>query len=526
MRIAVTMMKTSQRTSVRPRRVKLQLSVAGLLAVALMLTIPVSASAMSAVRPSAPRLVHAVPGNATAKVSWTRLRTNGGASIKGYVATSHPNGRTCATSATKCTISGLSNGTSYTFTVVARNKFGVGPRSTVSNRVTPKAPTITVTFEANGGSGTMANETEADGTTAALTVNTFIREGYTFEGWNSTASGSGVSYANDAMYLFPANVTLYAQWTIDTYAITFNGNGGLGTMTSETETYNVAVALTTNAFTYVGYTFNDWNTAANGSGTSFTNGELVQFAGSVTLYAQWAVASAPAVNKSSNWSGYVVPSSSALITDAQGDWTVPTLNCVDTPSGQTAIWVGIGGVGGSSGSLLQTGINSSCVDGVQQDTGWWELYPSTPNYAQNFMSFPVSPGDEIQASVYQTTSGVWATEVSDVNTGLSGYMVTGGSWGVGQTSSGTFSTQGLAAGISYAGGYTAEWIVEDATNSSTQAYYPFANFGSVTFTNLKSSFTSWSLTPSETWAIVQSGVTLATPTATSTDGFTVGYTGP
>ncbi|OYV95967.1 MAG: hypothetical protein B7Z73_01595, partial [Planctomycetia bacterium 21-64-5] len=77
---------------------------------------------------------------------------------------------------------------------------------------------------------------------------------------------------------------------------------------------------------------------------------------------------APAPTASSNWSGYVVPSSSALITEAAGQWTVPTLDCAATPAGHVATWVGIGGVawatGGSSGALLQTGVDSACSGGV------------------------------------------------------------------------------------------------------------------------------------------------------------------
>lgn len=244
-----------------------------------------------------------------------------------------------------------------------------------------------------------------------------------------------------------------------------------------------------------------------------------------------AAPSASAQNPSNNWSGYVVPSSSSLITDAQADFTVPTLNCTDVPDGQTWIWVGIGGeqwaTGGSSGSLLQTGVNTSCIDGIQQDIGWWEVVPATPNYAQNFTNFPISPGDEIQASVFQETNGVWETLLNDLNTGLSALMVTGQSWGVGPTTTGSinYTIQGSAVGINYSGAYTAEWIVEDPTNTSTQSLDPFANFGSVNFTDLESSFKTWSLTPDETWAIVQSGDTLASPSVTTADAFTVAYTG-
>ncbi|MFI5036228.1 MAG: G1 family glutamic endopeptidase [Acidimicrobiales bacterium] len=240
----------------------------------------------------------------------------------------------------------------------------------------------------------------------------------------------------------------------------------------------------------------------------------------------------PADNPSANWSGYVVPSSSALITDAQGNFTVPTLNCVDTPNANMSVWVGLGGqqwaTGGSSGSLLQTGVEADCVGGVQESYGWWELVPATPNYAQSFTGFPVSPGDSMQASVFQGSSGAWETLLSDVNTGLSALMVTGESWGVGPTSTGTitFTPQGSATAISYDGAYTAEWIVEVPTGASSQGTETLADFVSVTFTSLRASFSSWSLTPDETWAIVQNGMTLATPTDTVTDGFTVVYTGP
>ena len=66
-----------------------------------------------------------------------------------------------------------------------------------------------------------------------------------------------------------------------------------------------------------------------------------------------------------------------------------------------------------------------------------------------------------------------------------------------------FDDQGSTVNYHYSGAYTAEWIVEDPEEGSANAggaLYPFANFGSVTFSNMKSSFTSWSLTPDEEWA--------------------------
>src|SRR5487761_2057368 len=75
----------------------------------------------------------------------------------------------------------------------------------------PPVVSYTVTFNANGGSGTMANETHSSAT--ALTPNAFTRTGYTFSHWNTAADNSGTSYADGASYPFTASVTLYAIWT-------------------------------------------------------------------------------------------------------------------------------------------------------------------------------------------------------------------------------------------------------------------------------------------------------------------------
>ena len=57
-----------------------------------------------------------------------------------------------------------------------------------------------VTYEANGGTGAMA--TQSASSSMNLTANAFTRAGYTFDGWNTLANGSGVSYANSASYSF------------------------------------------------------------------------------------------------------------------------------------------------------------------------------------------------------------------------------------------------------------------------------------------------------------------------------------
>ena len=145
----------------------------------------------------------------------------------------------------------------------------------------------TVTFDANGGSGTMSAESYAAGVANVLTANAFTFTGYTFTGWNTAANDAGTAYTDGATYPFNADVTLYAQWSANSEDVSFNANGGSGAMGAESYTTGVAKALTANAFTFTGHTFTGWNTAANGSGTAYTDGQIIAVNGAISLYAQW-----------------------------------------------------------------------------------------------------------------------------------------------------------------------------------------------------------------------------------------------
>ena len=147
-----------------------------------------------------------------------------------------------------------------------------------------------VSFNANGGSGSMSSQVFEKGVPQTLSSNTFTRTGYTFTGWNTKADGSGTSYTNRQRVTVNANTTLYAQWEKD-YTITFNANGGSGTMSALTVKEGASQKLTSNSFTRSGYTFTGWNTKADGSGTSYTNGQTITPTANLTLYAQWGTTS-------------------------------------------------------------------------------------------------------------------------------------------------------------------------------------------------------------------------------------------
>lgn len=72
--------------------------------------------------------------------------------------------------------------------------------------------TVVVSFNANGGNGTMDSQIYSVGTLQALHVNGFIREGYVFSGWSTFANGYGTSYSDQQEISIRSNITLYAQW--------------------------------------------------------------------------------------------------------------------------------------------------------------------------------------------------------------------------------------------------------------------------------------------------------------------------
>jgi len=93
-----------------------------------------------AAAPQPPSSVSAVPGDQQAVVSWNPPADDGGSPLLDYTATATPGGATCTTDSTSCTVSGLTNATSYTFTVSARNAIGTSAPSPPSAPVTPTAP--------------------------------------------------------------------------------------------------------------------------------------------------------------------------------------------------------------------------------------------------------------------------------------------------------------------------------------------------------------------------------------------------
>ncbi|MBR6073186.1 MAG: InlB B-repeat-containing protein [Bacilli bacterium] len=111
--------------------------------------------------------------------------------------------------------------------------------------------------------------------------------GYVFDKY---VDQNGNEVTEDTIITGPISVLL--KYTANTYQVSFNKNNEYaeGSMSNQTFTYDVEQALTTNAFTYTGYHFVEWNTTAAGTGNSYTDGQAIKnllTEGSVELFAIW-----------------------------------------------------------------------------------------------------------------------------------------------------------------------------------------------------------------------------------------------
>ena len=110
--------------------------------------------AVNPVVPGSPTMGTATAGDAQATVTFTAPSSNGGNTITGYTVTSSPGGITATGPASPLTVTGLTNGTSYTFTVTATNGTGTGAPSAASNAVVPRLLTVSGTPPAMAGTAT------------------------------------------------------------------------------------------------------------------------------------------------------------------------------------------------------------------------------------------------------------------------------------------------------------------------------------------------------------------------------------
>ena len=152
-----------------------------------------------------------------------------------------------------------------------------------SDNAPSTSTTYKVSFDANGGTGTMADVTGVTGS-YTLPANGFTApSGKQFKGWATSASGAVITGTSITV---STDTTLYAIWEpipVTEYTITFNVNGGIGTIPSQTTSGQKLSSLPT--ATHSGsYSFVGWYTAASG-GTQITTAYV--FSANTTVFAHW-----------------------------------------------------------------------------------------------------------------------------------------------------------------------------------------------------------------------------------------------
>ena len=157
--------------------------------------------------------------------------------------------------------------------------------------------------------------------------------------------------------------------------------------------------------------------------------------------------------ESSNWSGQV--DEGATYTGVYGDWTVPTV-VPSIGAEYSSSWIGIDGA--TTNTLIQTGTGQDSAGGTTAYNAWYELLPGAEIVIP---SAPVSPGDQMQASIVETALNTWTITIADVTA----------SW----------SASGPLSYVTP--GTSAEWIEEAPTVGSTIG--TLANYQTTEFTNLQ-----------------------------------------
>lgn len=149
----------------------------------------------------------------------------------------------------------------------------------------------TISFDANGGTGSMSSIKMDSTVYTRLKYNLFSNGEFEFKNWNTEADGTGTNYSDGYAIKPSENMTLYAQWGYTQYSVRFDANGGTGSMDIQNFEHTVSSKLNSNLYVRDGYTFVGWNTKADGTGDSYSNQanvlNLTDKEETITLYAQW-----------------------------------------------------------------------------------------------------------------------------------------------------------------------------------------------------------------------------------------------
>lgn len=303
----------------------------------------------------------------------------------------------------------------------------------------------TVTYNANGGTGSMTDTKTGE----PVTASTFTRKGYRFVGWNTRADGTGQSVNAGDVASFTTDTTLYAQWQVASHTVTFDTNGGNAIAPQSVGDKGKAKEPT--APTRDSWTFAGWY--LNGVKYDFTT-PVTQ---DITLKAGWKRV-APSMEFKDMHKRISAGSKSGqrkLTLDVKGTEETNTSTLTSTTMRNTVIsdplseWVDPVGLVDGKG----TGITVS-KDGKPMDSGYTAVYDGSSRTVK--VSLPDSLAD---GSVYSVSF-----EVALSDKARSNYMQSGTYPDTGDADTGT--TSAGKKGYSTNGNATLSWDAVTSTNGT------------------------------------------------------------
>lgn len=298
------------------------------------------------------------------------------------------------TQAVSGSLSSLSRGTTYYYRVCARSVAGNGCGETRSFTTDPR-----LTYDGNspstGSPPSTVDAVAGASVTVAGNTGSLTKSGLLFNGWNTAADGSGTTYQPGSTITLNSNTTLFARWT-STASVSYDGNGSTGGSTPTSGTYTVAggpYTIEANTFTRGGFTFSSWNTASDGSGTSYTPGSTVTPTADLILFAQWSASGGSGGGGGSSGGG-----GSTSAPSVSTPQVIPTPPPLDPILVASTISVGPGQVVALVNGQTQVAVASERGNSAQISGPQWSLQVQASSGVPTGSGFTAPSGTVVQVS--------------------------------------------------------------------------------------------------------------------------------